>query len=158
MAAAAACALLDEISHRCDDRASGVGASPSHDEHKTATESSTGKLTQVTFWSNERKRRAGGRTDGQMRGPKLRDSSSNQRKQDYMPTTRQGTLKKREFFQVRVIAYYPYYALFLPFQLGFHKYLQMCGKIRGLGCVTRALAHARFTQPRPHIFLHFCMT
>ena len=29
-------------------------------------------------------------------------------------------------------------------------------KIRGLGCVTRALARARFTKPVPHIFLHYC--
>ena len=28
--------------------------------------------------------------------------------------------------------------------------------ISGLGCVTRALARARFTQPSPHIFLHLC--
>ena len=38
-------------------------SAPFHDEHKTATESSTGKLTQVTFWSYERTR-----TDGRMDG------------------------------------------------------------------------------------------
>ena len=30
-------------------------------------------------------------------------------------------------------------------------------KIRGLGCVNRACARARFTQPSPHIFLHICI-
>ena len=34
--------------------------------------------------------------------------------------------------------------------------LQICRKIRGLGCVTHAPVHAGFTQPSPHIFLHFC--
>ena len=35
-------------------------------------------------------------------------------------------------------------------------YLQKCRKIHGLGCVTRDLVRAWFTQPSPHIFLHFC--
>ena len=35
-------------------------------------------------------------------------------------------------------------------------YVQICRKICGLGCVTRSLAHTQFTQPSPHIFLHFC--
>ena len=34
--------------------------------------------------------------------------------------------------------------------------LQICRKICGLVCVTRTLVHAWFTQPCPHIFLHFC--
>ena len=36
--------------------------------------------------------------------------------------------------------------------------LQICRKIRGLGCVTRTLVCMRFTQPSPHIFLHICIT
>ena len=36
------------------------------------------------------------------------------------------------------------------------KVLQICRKICWLGCVTRALVHAWFTQPSPRIFLHFC--
>ena len=35
--------------------------------------------------------------------------------------------------------------------------IQICRKIRGIGCVTRALARARFTQHSPHIFLYFCI-
>ena len=35
--------------------------------------------------------------------------------------------------------------------------IQICRKICGLGCVTRALVHAWFTQPSPRIFLHFCI-
>ena len=34
--------------------------------------------------------------------------------------------------------------------------LQICRKIRGLGCVTRALVLAWFTQPSPRIFLLIC--
>ena len=34
--------------------------------------------------------------------------------------------------------------------------VQMCRKICGLGCVTRALVNAWFTQPSPRIFWHFC--
>ena len=34
-------------------------------------------------------------------------------------------------------------------------HVQICRKICGLGCVTRALVHAWFTQPSPRIFLHF---
>ena len=34
--------------------------------------------------------------------------------------------------------------------------LQICRKICGLGCVTRALVLAWFTQPSPCIFLHIC--
>ena len=34
-----------------------------------------------------------------------------------------------------------------------HFRLQTCRKICGLGCVTRALARAPFTQPSPHILL-----
>ena len=35
-------------------------------------------------------------------------------------------------------------------------YIQICRKICGLGCVTRALVRPWFTQPSPRIFLHFC--
>ena len=35
--------------------------------------------------------------------------------------------------------------------------IQICRKICGLGCMTRALVHAWFMQPGPHIFLHFCI-
>ena len=35
--------------------------------------------------------------------------------------------------------------------------IQICRKIRGLGCVTRALVLSWFTQPRPRIFLHICI-
>ena len=38
------------------------------------------------------------------------------------------------------------------------KYIPTCRKICGLVCATRALAHMRFTQPSPRIFLHFCST
>ena len=34
--------------------------------------------------------------------------------------------------------------------------MQICRKIRQLGCVTCALAHERLSQPSLHIFLHFC--
>ena len=35
--------------------------------------------------------------------------------------------------------------------------IYVCRKICGLGCVSHSMACARFTQPSPHIFLHFCM-
>ena len=34
--------------------------------------------------------------------------------------------------------------------------VQKCRKIHGLGCLNRACARARVTQPSPHIFLHIC--
>ena len=34
--------------------------------------------------------------------------------------------------------------------------VQICRKICVLGCVTHVLVCAWFTQPSPHIFLHFC--
>ena len=37
------------------------------------------------------------------------------------------------------------------------KGIQLLTEIRGLGCVTCALARARSTQPSPLIFLHFCI-
>ena len=46
---------------------------------------------------------------------------------------------------------------FLSGQKNGGKNVQMCRKICGLGCVTRALVHAWFTQPSPRIFLYFCM-
>ena len=52
--------------------------------------------------------------------------------------------------------------LIVPVSLGFTRrpnlQLQICRKICGLGCVTRALVPAVFTQPSPHIFLHFCIS
>ena len=35
-------------------------------------------------------------------------------------------------------------------------HVQKCRKIQGLGCVNRAYARARVTQPSPRIFLHIC--
>ena len=35
-------------------------------------------------------------------------------------------------------------------------HIQICRKFRGLGCVTRALVLAWFTQPSPRIVLHIC--
>ena len=35
--------------------------------------------------------------------------------------------------------------------------IQICRKICGLGCVTRSVVHAWFTQPCPRILLHFCI-
>ena len=37
-------------------------------------------------------------------------------------------------------------------------WIQKCRKKCGLGCVNRARAKARVTQPTPHIFLHICTT
>ena len=46
--------------------------------------------------------------------------------------------------------------LCVPFK-EFDGYVQICKKIRGPGCVIRALGCARVTHPSPHIFLHFCI-
>ena len=35
--------------------------------------------------------------------------------------------------------------------------VKKCRKICGLGCVNRAHARTRVTQPSPHIFLHICI-
>ena len=36
------------------------------------------------------------------------------------------------------------------------RYVQICRKIRGLGCVSNVRARVRVTQPSPRIFLHIC--
>ena len=38
-----------------------------------------------------------------------------------------------------------------------HVSVQMCRKIRGLGCVNQARTRVRVTQPSPYIFLHICI-
>ena len=57
---------------------------------------------------------------------------------------------RKSFFIVLIL-------LLAKFSFGMIRHLlQECRKIRGLGCVNRARARGRVTQPSPRIFLHIC--